>query len=133
MKKLIEGRGWVTEDLAGRIAHRRVQGMAVPRREEIAEHFARVGIRDDTFPVQVIAQERSDHDVKGPAPVQALQGGAKASRQLLHPRVIGLRRSVALPIVVSRHGTSPRPSKSKPIRPDGCRNRGIISILRQAS
>jgi hypothetical protein len=103
LKEFIEGHGGVADDLARRMARRRVQGMAVPRRKEIAEHFARVGIRDDTFPVQVIAQERRDHDVKGPAPVQTLQRGAETSRQLLHTRLVGLRlrRNIALAIVRS--------------------------------
>jgi hypothetical protein len=102
-KEFIESHGAITKDLAGRVTRRRVQGMAFPRRKEIAKHFARIGIRDDPFLVQVIAQQRRDDDVKRPAPVQAIQGGAETSRQLLRTRLIGprLRLDVAPMIVRS--------------------------------
>jgi hypothetical protein len=76
--------------------------MAVSRREEVAEDSARIGIRHDELAVQVVADERSDHDVEGAAPVQALQGRTEASRQLLHSRLLGLRLSPGVALAMVR-------------------------------
>jgi len=110
---LIESHGGIAEDLASRRTRRRIQGVSIARWEEVAKHLPRVGIRDDAFPVQVIADERRDHDVKGATPVQTVQGRTEPSRQLLHTRLIKPGLDIAPVIIFSRHGTG---LLSNPIR-----------------
>ncbi len=68
----------------------RVQGVSFARGKEEGEGSPRVGIHDGEFSVQVLADERREHDVRGAASVQPFQGRPETSRQLFQAGIIGL-------------------------------------------
>jgi hypothetical protein len=87
---VIQSQGRIAEHGAMRWACCRVQGVAFARGKEEGEDSTRVGIRDGEFPIEVVADERREHNVHGAASVQPFQGGPETSRQLLQAGVIGL-------------------------------------------
>jgi len=87
---VVQSQGRIAEHGAMRWARRGVQRVAFARGEEEGEDPARVGIHDGEFPVEVVAEERREHNVHGPASVQPFQGRPETSRQLLQAGIIGL-------------------------------------------
>jgi hypothetical protein len=89
--EVIECHGRIADHIPMGWARRGVQGVSLAWREEVGEDSTRVGIRDDEFPLEVLAEERGDHNVQGAAAVQSLQSRPEPSRQVLQAGIIDLR------------------------------------------
>ncbi len=74
------------------MAHRRVQGVALARWDQVSENLSAVGVHDGQLTIKMVADERRKHDVEGTDAVNSRKSRVETSRQFLQGCVISLSR-----------------------------------------